>query len=341
MARLFDSDNEGRQYTNKVITLWYRPPELLLGEERYGPAIDVWSCGCILGELFKRKPMFLGNTEQMQLELISRVCGSPTPAVWPDVINLSLFHTLKTKKQYRRKIHEEYSALPKEALDLLDQMLTLDPSKRISCENALQHEFLRDINPNEIVPPKFPEWQDCHEMWSKERKKRAKENADGKNSTASKIPDVSEPTSLATVPTATDTLSNKTSKTSKSHNQNSHTPAKFSTGKPQEQLPPPPPLPSLDGGGATLLGTNKNNDSSMVRENTFTDRGIFNPTGIENISNKEPEKMSDYGSTNIDPPRGTVKVSLNADIKLNQFISKPINLRSMTTADRVGTGPKS
>ena len=36
-----------RPYTNKVITLWYRPPELLLGEERYGPAIDIWSCGCV------------------------------------------------------------------------------------------------------------------------------------------------------------------------------------------------------------------------------------------------------------------------------------------------------
>ena len=45
LARLFSAEDKGRPYTNKVITLWYRPPELLLGEERYGPAIDVWSCG--------------------------------------------------------------------------------------------------------------------------------------------------------------------------------------------------------------------------------------------------------------------------------------------------------
>lgn len=57
LARLFSSNKE-RPYTNKVITLWYRPPELLLGEERYGPAIDVWSCGCILGELFQKRPLF-------------------------------------------------------------------------------------------------------------------------------------------------------------------------------------------------------------------------------------------------------------------------------------------
>ena len=45
LARLFDADDKERLYTNKVITLWYRPPELLLGEERYGPAIDIWSLG--------------------------------------------------------------------------------------------------------------------------------------------------------------------------------------------------------------------------------------------------------------------------------------------------------
>ena len=57
LARLYNAE-ESRPYTNKVITLWYRPPELLLGEERYGPAVDVWSCGCILGELFQKKPLF-------------------------------------------------------------------------------------------------------------------------------------------------------------------------------------------------------------------------------------------------------------------------------------------
>ena len=58
LARLYSAEDRDRPYTNKVITLWYRPPELLLGEERYGPAIDVWSCGCILGELFAKKPLF-------------------------------------------------------------------------------------------------------------------------------------------------------------------------------------------------------------------------------------------------------------------------------------------
>lgn len=58
LARLWSAEDKQRPYTNKVITLWYRPPELLLGEERYGPAVDVWSMGCILGELFLKHPLF-------------------------------------------------------------------------------------------------------------------------------------------------------------------------------------------------------------------------------------------------------------------------------------------
>ena len=70
-------------FSKKYLT--FRPPELLLGEERYGPAIDVWSCGCILGELFTKKPLFQANEEFAQLMVISRMCGTPCPAVWPEV----------------------------------------------------------------------------------------------------------------------------------------------------------------------------------------------------------------------------------------------------------------
>eukprot|EP01105_Mastigella_eilhardi_P019911 TRINITY_DN4705_c0_g1_i3.p1 TRINITY_DN4705_c0_g1~~TRINITY_DN4705_c0_g1_i3.p1 ORF type:complete len:290 (-),score=55.90 TRINITY_DN4705_c0_g1_i3:1087-1956(-) len=96
LARTF-SDSVPR-YTNNVITLWFRPPELLLGATQYGPAIDMWSVGCIFVELLTGRPLFPGKSEQDQLDLIFNLCGTPTldansdrACVWPEVVDLPLW----------------------------------------------------------------------------------------------------------------------------------------------------------------------------------------------------------------------------------------------------------
>ena len=81
--------------------------------------------------------------------VISRLCGTPCPANWPDVIHLPGFASIKPKKQYRRRVREEFGPLmPDPALDLLDKMLSLDPAKRISASEALNCDWLRSINPD-------------------------------------------------------------------------------------------------------------------------------------------------------------------------------------------------
>lgn len=174
LARYYHADDDTRMYTNKVITLWYRAPELLLGEERYGPSIDIWSCGCIFGELFLKKPLFMAHQEIDQLDKISCICGTPTPAVWPEVIKLQHFHLITPKHQYKRRLKDEYEHLiPKDALDLLDKLLILDPSRRITGSQAIIHVFLKDCKPDEVVPPELPKDLNCHELWCK-RKRREK-----------------------------------------------------------------------------------------------------------------------------------------------------------------------
>lgn len=173
LARLYQ-ENYKRLYTNRVITLWYRPPELLLGEERYGPWVDIWSAGCILAELFIKKPIFQGQTEIHQLEVITSYCGSILPEVWPGVTELSGWATMRPRGHSSRKLREKFSFLPAQALDLLDLLLQLDPTKRPTASHALNHPWLIRVEPELVPPLKLPQDQDCHEMWSKRRRQQVR-----------------------------------------------------------------------------------------------------------------------------------------------------------------------
>ncbi|CAG7833405.1 unnamed protein product [Allacma fusca] len=146
LARAFSINRDRSQpnrYTNRVVTLWYRPPELLLGERNYGPAVDMWGAGCIMAEMWTRSPIMQGSTEQQQITLISQLCGSITPDVWSGVENLELYNKLDLPKGQKRKVKDRLKFYVKDpfACDLLDKLLTLDPSKRVDADTALEHDF--------------------------------------------------------------------------------------------------------------------------------------------------------------------------------------------------------
>ncbi|XP_043914283.1 cyclin-dependent kinase 9 isoform X1 [Protopterus annectens] len=145
LARAFSlaKNCQPNHYTNRVVTLWYRPPELLLGERDYGPPIDLWGAGCIMAEMWTRSPIMQGNTEQHQLTLISQLCGSITPEVWPNVDKYELYQKLELPKGQKRKVKDRLKAYVKDpyALDLIDKLLVLDPSQRTDSDDALNHDF--------------------------------------------------------------------------------------------------------------------------------------------------------------------------------------------------------
>ncbi|VDN95196.1 unnamed protein product [Brugia pahangi] len=117
-------------YTNRVVTLWYRPPELLLGERHYGPQIDMWGAGCIMAELWTRTPILQGESEQKQLSLISNLCGSINPQTWRGVENLPLYSKMELQQNLNRRVVERLEAYVRDrnALNLIDSLLVLDPS---------------------------------------------------------------------------------------------------------------------------------------------------------------------------------------------------------------------
>lgn len=145
LARAFSFTKAGQvnRYTNRVVTLWYRPPELLLGERDYGPPIDMWGAGCIMAEMWTRSPIMQGDTEQTQLKLICQLCGSITLEVWPTVDKYDLYSKFELPKGQKRKVKERLRGYVKDqyALDLIDRLLWLDPKHRIDSDEALNHDF--------------------------------------------------------------------------------------------------------------------------------------------------------------------------------------------------------
>ncbi|KAK1395605.1 putative serine/threonine-protein kinase [Heracleum sosnowskyi] len=139
LANFYDPQ-QGCPLTNQVVTLWYRPPELLLGATCYGAAVDLWSAGCILAELYVGRPIFRGRTEVDQLHRIFKLCGSP-PEDYLSLLQLPPSNIFNRQKPFRRCVAEIFKDLPAPALALIETLLSLDPSARQSATDALNSEY--------------------------------------------------------------------------------------------------------------------------------------------------------------------------------------------------------
>ena len=143
-------------FSSKVVTLAYRAPELLVGYRFYGPAIDMWSVGCLMFELFSRLgPMMSGVDEYQQLIQISRLCGPINSHSLLGVSNMCFMSDLYLPQFYRRKTRQLFAIKcceETDACDLFDRMLCLNVDHRITATSALTHSmFATDPKPCDIT----------------------------------------------------------------------------------------------------------------------------------------------------------------------------------------------
>ncbi|KFG63845.1 putative cell-cycle-assocaited protein kinase ERK7 [Toxoplasma gondii RUB] len=139
--------------TDYVATRWYRAPEILLGSTSYTKGVDMWSLGCILGELLSGRPIFPGTSTMNQLERIMTLTGRPSPED-VDAVK-SPFAATMMESLPLGKVKNFKDAFPNaspEALDLLKQLLQFNPNKRISAEKGLEHPYVRQFHSPEDEP---------------------------------------------------------------------------------------------------------------------------------------------------------------------------------------------
>lgn len=176
LATLYQS-NQRQPLTSRVVTLWYRPPELLLGATDYGVAVDLWSSGCIVAELFAGKPIMPGRTEVEQLHKIFKLCGSPSEEYWKKS-KLPHATIFKPQQPYKRCLANTFKDFPPSALVLLDSLLAFEPEYRGSATLALQNEFFT-TKPLPCDPSSLPKYPPSKEFDAKMRDEEARRQRGG------------------------------------------------------------------------------------------------------------------------------------------------------------------
>ncbi|KAH0566306.1 hypothetical protein GP486_000277 [Trichoglossum hirsutum] len=148
-----------RDYTNLVVTRWYRPPELLLGLRKYTTAIDI----CVFGEMFVRRPILAGKSDANQLQMIFELVGTPTEENMPGWSTLPGCEGVKTFKAQSGNLAQQFRAQGSLATSLLSDLMKLDWRKRINAIDALKHPYFEN-DPKPARPGDIPRFEDSHEL---------------------------------------------------------------------------------------------------------------------------------------------------------------------------------
>ncbi|KAK8479049.1 hypothetical protein V6N13_028422 [Hibiscus sabdariffa] len=166
LANILTSKNK-QQLTSRVVTLWYRPPELLMGSTSYDVSVDLWSVGCVFAEVLMGKPILKGRTEVEQLHKIFKLCGSPPDEYWK---KLKLPHSTMFKPQhpYESCLRQRCEEIPAATLNLLETLLSIEPHKRGTASSALKSEYFH-TKPYPCDPSSLPKYSPNKEIDAKQR----------------------------------------------------------------------------------------------------------------------------------------------------------------------------
>lgn len=136
-----------RSYTHEVVTLWYRAPDVLMGSRRYSTPVDIWSVGCIFAEMANGRPLITGTSEGDQLDRIFRMFGTPTIADYPGIADLPEYSPdFPRYPPPKGGIGCLVPTLDPTGVELFRRMMVYDPMKRISAQEAMNHEYFYEMN---------------------------------------------------------------------------------------------------------------------------------------------------------------------------------------------------
>ncbi|KAJ2903878.1 negative regulator of the PHO system [Coemansia aciculifera] len=131
-------------FSNEVVTLWYRAPDVLLGSRSYSNTIDIWSAGCIMAEMFTGRPLFAGSSNDDQLIKIFRIMGTPSEATWHGVSQLSNWKN-NFPPYPPQRFEQQLPQMDPYAIDLLKKLLVYDPNLRWEAGRCLTHPYFQEL----------------------------------------------------------------------------------------------------------------------------------------------------------------------------------------------------